>query len=118
MSGWTNTLIERKVLSLAEELGVQVLLQKSEYRSQRCSCCGYVLKSNRKKKDFKCKSCGFICDADLNAALNHEADLFDLPFGFRQLKLNRRDGFLWKPSGIYTLSGEEIRVPFAIKSSI
>ena len=41
------------------------------YTSQTCSSCGYVSKKNRKtQSEFKCISCGFECNADLNAAKN------------------------------------------------
>jgi hypothetical protein len=54
---------------------------------------------------------------DLNASLNHEVELPALPFGLRGLKKNLGDGFLWLPSGIFTLSGEELRVPSSSFSS-
>ena len=75
MQAWTNADIQRKVLMLAEDQNVSVKLQSSAYRSQRCSCCGMVRKANRKGKVYSCKGCGFVCDADLNAARNHEQDL-------------------------------------------
>lgn len=41
------------------------------YTSQTCSQCGCVDKKNRKtQKSFKCQSCGFKENADLNAAIN------------------------------------------------
>jgi putative transposase len=40
------------------------------YTSQMCSECGHVEKGNRKEDKFKCLSCGFSTDADLNAAIN------------------------------------------------
>jgi putative transposase len=41
------------------------------YTSQTCSECGYVDKKNRKTQEsFECQSCGFECNADINAAIN------------------------------------------------
>jgi transposase len=117
MRAWTNPIIVEKVKRLCEEQGVLVVMQDSTYRSQRCSHCGNVRKSNRKGKIYKCKHCGFEVDSDLNASLNHEAELPALPFGLRGSKKNLGDGFLWLPSGIFTLSGEELRVPSSSFSS-
>jgi putative transposase len=41
------------------------------YTSQRCSACGIVDgKSRESQADFRCRSCGFACNADVNAAIN------------------------------------------------
>ncbi|MGV8116425.1 zinc ribbon domain-containing protein [Methanothrix soehngenii] len=40
------------------------------YTSRTCSKCGFQKKENRNGKTFKCKSCGFQIDADLNASRN------------------------------------------------
>ena len=116
MSHWTNTDIENQITKLCEEKGVLLNLQSSIYRSQRCFICGLVRKSNRLKggKEFRCKGCGASCDADFNAARNHSILLPKLPPGFRSLKLNIK-GFLWKPEGIFDLSGKELTVPFSNK---
>ena len=39
-------------------------------------------------------------DADINSALNHEAELVELPFGFRHFKLNKT-GFFWNTQGVF-----------------
>jgi transposase len=108
---WVHAEIERKIIEHAEEYGVHVNLQSSAYYSQRCSNCGYVHSNNRKSKKFKCKKCKFEKDADLNAALNHEQELFDIPYFVKSSKLNRADGFFWKPDGIFDLDGRELRNP-------
>ena len=42
-----------------------------QYTSQRCSCCGYVAKSNRTSQSrFECLNCGHAENADINAARN------------------------------------------------
>jgi transposase len=107
MSGWTNEFIENKFKRLAEEQGVLVKMQDSQYRSQRCCECGLVLKSNRKGKLYKCKECGKQIDSDLNAALNHEVELPAISYNLRAQKLNIA-GFFWKETGLFALSGEKL----------
>lgn len=113
LRGWAHALIERKIISLTEMAGVQLTLQSSVYRSQRCSGCCLVLKSNRKTKKYKC-SCGLEIDADLNAAMNHEVDLPNVPFWLQAARLNI-SGFLWKPEGFFDLAGRELESPIPIK---
>lgn len=79
MQAWTNTVIRDKVVSLAEEQEVLVVLRDSAYKSQRCSECGLVKKSNRKGETYACKHCGNIMNADLNAARNHAVELPKIP---------------------------------------
>ena len=110
MRKWTNTLIRDKLIRKTTELGVQVKLQSSTYRSQRCSNCGNVRKANRKGKLYVCKNCGFSCDSDLNASLNHQVKLPDIPITFRKSKLNKGNGFFWKPNGFFSFSGQEFTV--------
>ena len=40
------------------------------YTSQTCHQCGHVAKENRRKERFKCVSCGYAGNADINAAFN------------------------------------------------
>ena len=93
---------------MGEELGVQVKLQSSTYRSQRCSGCGVVRKRNRKGKTYTC-DCGLILDSDYNASLNHQHELPDIPYNLRRLNLNRK-GFFWKSEGFFSLTGEILTV--------
>lgn len=112
MSHWTNTLIRDKISSHCELNGVRFSLQSCTYRSQRCSKCGLVRKTNRKGKLFICRGCGHSDDADYNASCNHEQTLPDIPLKLRKLNLNRK-GFYWKETGFYDLTGQEFRVPDA-----
>jgi len=41
-----------------------------QYTSQKCSKCGYVDRTNRNGEKFKCQSCNYTGNADINAALN------------------------------------------------
>lgn len=115
MSAWCNPLIHNKIAKVLEEVGVQLNLQSSPYRSQRCSGCGIVRKSNRKGKEYKCKECNLHLDADLNAALNHEIELPEIRFYFRQY-LSKLSSFYWKPEGLFDNTGQELRVPGTNKS--
>ena len=40
------------------------------YTSQTCHQCGHVAEENRRKEKFKCVSCGYAGNADINAAFN------------------------------------------------
>jgi transposase len=113
LSHWAYALIKDKLIRLGETEGFCVSEVPNEFRSQRCSSCGWVRKANRKGKTFKCTSCNFSHDADLNAASNLALDLFKVPFWVRLKKLNK-EGFFWKPDGLFSLCQEPI-VPDAQK---
>lgn len=116
MSSWTNAEIVSAINNRCEELGVQVRLQSSIYRSQRCSHCGLVRKANRKGKIYKCNGCDLTIDSDLNGAKNHEVELKSIPVALRRLKLNRK-GFFWTSKGFFNLDGSALRVPDTSKES-
>ena len=107
LSHWTNTVIRDKVEKRCSLAGVQFTEQDSTYRSQRCHCCGMVRKANRKGKTYSCNSCGFIGDADLNAAMNHEISIPEIPYTLRIAKYNRA-GFYWTKDGFYDLAGTSL----------
>lgn len=117
MSHWSHPEIRDKVISRCGELEVPVVEQPSAYRSQRCSQCGHVRKANRKGKVYKCKSCGHSSDADINAALNHVANLPPIPFGFTAQRLNLGKGFFWKPEGFFSFDGAELLVPLDARTN-
>lgn len=91
LSHWCYPEISDKLKSRCEQLEVPIVEQCSAYRSQRCHRCGQVRKSNRKNKLYHCKNCGNVCDADLNAAINHSLDLPRLPYYAGQKE------FFWNP---------------------
>ena len=111
LSHWTNTIIRDKIEQKCLESGVHLIHQTSTYRSQRCSSCGNVRKSNRKGKIYSCKNCNNELDADYNASLNHEQNLPDVPYGLRQMNLNRGKGFLWLESGFFGLDHGILEYP-------
>ena len=55
----------------AEKKGGEIIEVDPKFTSQKCSCCGYISKENRKSQSkFKCIQCQFELNADLNASLN------------------------------------------------
>ncbi len=93
---WGN--IRRKLGSISDELGVQVLLSWSGYKSQRCSFCGWTQKKNRKGKEFLCTSCGFSDDSDHNASMNAKVKLPWIPLGGASGGRKNIAGFFWNPA--------------------
>jgi len=67
---WTYADIAGKLRSTCLQRGVRVVEVDPAYTSRRCSKCGWVQKTNRHGKLFRCASCGFTADADLNASVN------------------------------------------------
>jgi len=94
LSHWNYAELFDRLDSKLNDAGVQIVKICSTYTSQRCSSCGWVRKGNRKGKLFKCLSCGFTLDSDLNAAKNIS---FELPAISKEqrLKNENRTGFYW-----------------------
>ena len=113
MKFWSNTLIRDSLIKRCEEEGVLFQHVSNEYNSQRCSCCGWTQKKNRKAKLFVCcnHKCKLELDADYNASLNINIrdQLFELPFGFRSLKKNI-SGFFWTEYGLFDKDGQVLTV--------
>lgn len=98
LSHWVYSELFEKLESYCLEQGVLVRRISPTYTSQRCSDCGWTRKSNRKGKLFKCGSCGYHGDSDLNAARNIQLDL--RPIGkAERLQQNNRIGFFWVVEG-------------------
>jgi transposase len=91
---WLYPLIFDKVGNYCLENGVQIEKINPTYTSQRCSACGWVRKANRNGKLFKCKSCNFLCDADLNASINISLELVGITKKQRLSRANLK-GFYW-----------------------
>lgn len=107
LSHWAYTLINDKLKRVSEEKGFLLREVPNEFRSQRCSNCGWVRKANRKGKVFSCNKCSNRFDSDLNASYNLLLDLYKIPYWVRLKKINRK-GFYWKAEGIYSESHELI----------
>ena len=116
LSAWTYTLIEDKFKRMSEEEGFLLKTVSNEFRSQRCSNCGWVRKANRKGKVFCCASCNYSDDSDLNASKNILLDLIEIPFWVRKNQINR-SGFYWTKDGLFDSCGESI-VPHAKEPNI
>jgi len=68
---WNFYQLEQFLTYKALSKGILVKHIDSRYTSQRCSKCSHIEKSNRKSQSvFKCKSCHFTLNADLNASRN------------------------------------------------
>ena len=98
LSHFTYTEIFNKLEDLCMTNGVQIEYINPTYTSQRCSACGWVRSKNRKGKQFKCSSCGYEQDADLNAALNILANLLPISKKERLSHPNKK-GFYWYEIG-------------------
>lgn len=108
---WSYPLIKKKLIELSDAKGFSVVEVPNKFRSQRCNACGYVNKSNRKGKTFRCKKCSHTDDADMNAASNLELCLSEVPhWVFKQQK--NRVGFYWLETGVVL---EEQVIPPDIK---
>lgn len=95
LNRWTYTEIKSKLEQTCEKLGVQIEYVCSTYTSQRCSSCGWVRKTNRNGKLFKCDKCNLTIDSDLNGAINISFDL--RPIGYKErLLAKNRTGFYWR----------------------
>lgn len=67
---WIYPKVINKLERICEENGIKLVKVSPAYTSQSCSLCGYTDKLNRKSEKFKCKSCGYENDADINASIN------------------------------------------------
>lgn len=66
-AGWYQFLLLLRYKAV--ELGKQVIAVAAHYTSQKCSCCGQIVKKSLSVRTHKC-SCGFVANRDHNAALN------------------------------------------------
>lgn len=65
-SGW-GILVRR----LEEKAHGRIEKVPPAYTSQRCSACGHIARESRKNQAlYQCVTCGFTCNADVNAARN------------------------------------------------
>lgn len=101
--------IFEKLESFCEQQGVLVVRKNPTYTSQRCSECGWVRKSNRKGKLFKCTSCGFAYDADLNASRNISLDLPEISKEDRFRNANKQ-GFYWRCESQKSIVSDTLKV--------
>jgi IS605 OrfB family transposase len=68
-SGWSFAQLGSFIAYKAKLVGVPVVVIDPRNTSRECSECGHTEKANRKSQaEFVCKSCGYIGNADFNAA--------------------------------------------------
>jgi IS605 OrfB family transposase len=68
---WSFSQLDSFIVYKALLEGVPVYFVDPRNTSKECHVCGHTEKSNRKSRDlFVCKRCGYIGDADINAAIN------------------------------------------------
>ena len=70
LHSWAFKQFESFLTYKCEEKGISIEVVSAAYTSQKCSCCGNILKNNRQKGKYSCKKCGFKGHADINAACN------------------------------------------------
>jgi putative transposase len=68
---WNFFQFEQFLTYKAMAHGCEVVYVDARYTSQRCSKCGHIHKGNRQCQSlFKCRSCGYQLNADLNGSRN------------------------------------------------
>ena len=71
INSWSFYQLEQFLIYKAMSKCINVEYIDARYTSQRCSCCGFIARNNRKTQSgFICKNCGFRINADLNASRN------------------------------------------------
>jgi putative transposase len=67
---WSYSKVLNMLSLRCEESGILFKKVNPAYTSQRCGSCGSIHKENRKAENFLCLDCGYVADADFNAATN------------------------------------------------
>lgn len=71
VNSWSFYQLEQFLTYKALAKGCSVVYVDARYTSQKCSKCEYIYRGNRTTQShFKCKKCGYECNADVNAAVN------------------------------------------------
>lgn len=71
LSNFGKGIISKKLESLIEQFGINILEVNPAYTSQACSSCHHTEKANRPERSkFQCKVCFLQIHADVNAARN------------------------------------------------
>jgi putative transposase len=69
MMTWGHGRFLRRLKNKAEEMGKSVVVLSSEaYTSKTCSRCGVIKSNLGGARVFRCKSCGYVVDRDVNGA--------------------------------------------------
>ena len=70
IGSWNYSYWLTRLEQQCEENRVSFRTVSPHYTSQRCSICGYTDRTNRENEKFRCQSCNYTGNADINAALN------------------------------------------------
>ena len=70
LSNFGLGVINTKLQSLKDSLGIKITKVNPAYTSQECSSCGYVDHRNRNNEKFCCKNCHNKMHADINSTKN------------------------------------------------
>jgi putative transposase len=70
MLGLGHFAFRQRLLEVGERRGVRVLVTTEEYTSKTCSQCGHLHPTLGSSKTFRCPSCGYEVDRDLQGAFN------------------------------------------------
>jgi len=105
---WLFRRVQEYVEYKLEEFGISVELVGSYYTSQACSRtdCECVDEDNRDGKHFECIECGYVLNADLNAAKNIGLTLLDELPASHMCSSGKATSQLALVSGTLTPSGE------------
>jgi putative transposase len=76
LSSWSFAQLEFFLGYKSIALGKETAFVDARYTSQRCSRCGNVNKTNRKKSKFHCRSCHFEAHSDINSGHNIRDNYF------------------------------------------
>lgn len=93
-SSWAFRQLQSFIEYKAKEENIKVVYVDAHYTSQACSRCGHIESSNRNGLVFRCKSCAFELNADLNAGRNieHKARNFRHDLEFQGCVVSHPDG--------------------------
>ena len=61
--------LKQKFIAVSDKAGVIFHEINPRHTSQECSQCGFISPTNRDKERFLCESCGYLADADVDAAV-------------------------------------------------
>jgi len=71
LGGWSFADLRAKITYKAQDAGIPCVFVDPRNTSRTCSKCGHCDKANRKSQSrFECNLCGFVANADVNAAVN------------------------------------------------
>lgn len=70
MLSWSHYGFRERLISKARMMGTTVLVASEHYTSKTCGKCGGINGKLGSNKVFKCPSCNFIADRDVNGARN------------------------------------------------